>query len=246
MNARTLWCVVLVLWVVAGGWQEESEARRRSRSTVYLNESRTNVYWNDGDSFRVVGYSRRGVRARIAGFNTLENHGPVHRWGTWKAHELLGIAWKATEVARRGVWNCQKVGKRDAYKRILVSCPDLARALISKGLAHVYSVRGRGDATLLRIQQTAQRQRRGMWAKGVPSHIVTSLHSAAERQRNPYNRLISTRSGATLKHRHSRYYRTCQWICLKGSCMLYVPYKKRYGYRRASCLRRSTTTDTDP
>lgn len=244
---------VLTVWMCVWGYvlgygmgmfflfhARDADARRGQSSELYLDETRVRVYWNDGDSFRVLGGSRRGrLKARLMQFNTLENHGPVHRWGTWKAQELQKISWEATRVARQGHWHCQTIGSRDAYQRALVKCHDLAKALISRGLAHVYSVRGPGDAGLLRLQRQAQQRKVGMWAKGVPPYLLTSLHSARERRSSTYNRLISTQTGASKKDRHSREYRTCQWVCTEGSCMLYVPFKKRYGRRRAWCLRRN-------
>ena len=48
---------------------------------VFLNGAPAPVYFNDGDTFRVLGGRFSGMRARLAGFNTLESYGNVPRVG---------------------------------------------------------------------------------------------------------------------------------------------------------------------
>src|SRR5687767_1443526 len=74
---------------------------------VYLNGVPAPVYFNDGDTFRVLGGQHRGMKARLGGFNTLETFGPVHRWGKWHAKELYVISKMATQHARQGGWHCE-------------------------------------------------------------------------------------------------------------------------------------------
>ena len=226
-------CAVIALVVCL--WPELAGAAKK-HSVVILDGKRLKVYWNDGDTFRIL--SRRGQRAkaRLNGYNTLENYGPVHRWGKWKAWQLYRVGNRATWLARARPWKCFTLPGSGGYGRRLVSCPGLARALISRGLAHVFSMRGPGPRKLLRIQRHAQKKKRGIWAKGVPRYIVTSLHTA-KYGRQAYNRLIHSKTGASKKIWHRHRYRICRWISQGGSSMLWVPYRARYGHRKPHCLR---------
>lgn len=225
-----------------GGWFKWGEAYtppelRRKLSTIILNGKKVRVLWPDGDTFRLILPMGRGPAARLRGYNTLENYGPVHKWGKWNASDLYRVGNLATKVARSRAWKCKTLQGSGGYGRLLADCPGLAAALISKGLAHVFSVQEAGDPKLLKLQRKAMQQRLGIWAKGTPSHIVTSVHSASLYRRRAYHRLISTRTGGSNMYRHSDSYNSCAWVCLKGSCMRYVPYKRRYGSNKASCLR---------
>jgi len=206
-------------------------------SKLYVNGSLVTVRWTDGDTFKVYGPRYRGLRARLKDYNTLENYGPVHKWGSWKPKALLRVANGASAFARSKAWKCFTLGRSGGYGRSLVSCPGLAKALIRRGLAHVFSMRGPGNKSLLAIQKKAISKGRGIWAKGVPRYIVTSVHSYNPRYRTSINRLISTKTGASWIMRHRKRYRSCQWVCAKGSCMRFVPHWRRYGYRKAKCLR---------
>jgi len=104
---------------------------------VYLNGVQTPVYFSDGDSFRVLDGPLSGMRTRIAGFNTLESYGAVHRWGNWHEKELSHIAYKGTMNARKGVWHCESNMRKDTYGRTLWDCVDLSLSQVEKGLAHV-------------------------------------------------------------------------------------------------------------
>lgn len=188
------------------------------RTRVVLNGKTVPVTFNDGDSFRIHAGTYSGAQARLAGFNTLESHGPVHQWGTWTAKEMYVLAKMAMYEGRRGVWNCTTDGKADTYGRILLWCPDLAKALISKGLAHAMTVDDKpADAELLEAQREAQRARRGFWAHGVPPFILTSLHSVEEDTtgEGTYNRLVSTDDGHSVKWKHTDRYDECANICYK-------------------------------
>jgi hypothetical protein len=54
-----------------------------------------------------------------------------------------------------------------------------------------------------------------------------------------YNRVADTRTGAAAKREHQNRYDTCQEVCEKTegeeSCMVYVPFEKRYKHR-PECL----------
>lgn len=186
---------------------------------VFINGKPSAVYFNDGDSFRVLKGKYRGTKARLAGFNTLESHGPVHQWGSWHRKELYHLAKMATLHARNGVWHCETDGETDTYGRMLLWCPDLAEAQIRKGFAHAMTVTDDpADKKLLAAQREAIAAKRGIWAHGVPELILTSLHSVEEdvSGRGTYNRLVSSTDGHSIKWKHQNRYEECSRICLRS------------------------------
>ncbi len=208
---------------------------------VVLDGTRVRVTWSDGDSFRVLRGPRKGQRARLAGYNTLESYGPVHFWGEASGAQLYALARRATSLARSKPWACSTVpGAAGGYGRKLVRCPAAAAELVRAGLAHVFAVDHPPDAGLLRLQAAAQAARLGLWKRGIPAEIVTSLHSADEHKARgkAYNRVCDTRSGRAGRVHHDRTFKPCQAWCAGGSCMIYVPYDRRYGRARPACLRR--------
>jgi endonuclease YncB( thermonuclease family) len=183
---------------------------------VILNGTSVPVFFNDGDSFRVLGGSMKGAKARIAGFNTLESHGPVHSWGDWTTKEMYVLAKMATLHARRGKWTCKTDGKTDTYGRMLTFCPGLGKSLIERGLAHAMTVTDEpGRKEFLDAQREAMQARRGIWAHGIPPFVLTSLHSAEEdvSGRGTYNRLVSTADGHSVKWKHENHYKECDNVC---------------------------------
>ena len=212
-------------------------AAKPARATLRLDGERTAVSWTDGDSFRIREGPHRGRTARVVDYNTLEAYGPVHRWGTWSARELLGVALAAVPIAASGEWECTSLGKDDAYGRLLVRCPAAARALVERGNAMVFAIDAAPDPALLAAQHEAQKARLGMWKGGVPARILTSVHSAAEGE--GYDRLADTRTGTTSVVKPARVYATCEEVCrgegTDRSCMVYVPYERRYR-NRPPCL----------
>jgi len=104
---------------------------------IILNGEKTAVYFNDGDTFKVLSGPLKGKRSRLYGYNTLEAYGPVHRWGSFSKKELQRIADEGTEIAQSGTWHCTSEDTLDTYGRMLSTCMDLAEALISSGTAHV-------------------------------------------------------------------------------------------------------------
>ncbi len=193
-------------------------ARAEIASTVYLNGVASPVYFNDGDSFRVLDGDMSGTKARLAGYNTLETHGPVHQWGGWNAKELYAIAKMATLNARRGTWHCESDLSRDGYGRILWFCLDLARDQILHGFAHAMAVgKDVGHPVLLEAQREAMLARRGIWAKGTPTLMMTSNHSIAESTGEAmgenYNRLVSVVDGHSEKMVHENRYGECENVC---------------------------------
>jgi endonuclease YncB( thermonuclease family) len=225
---------MMAAWMIVGMMGGKAEAQRKPESRLILDEREIRVRWLDGDTFHSVG--RPKIRARLSGYNTLEDYGPVHRWGDWKPEELDRLNEIGTSLARSKAWSCRTMPTGGGYGRALIRCEGLAKALISRGLAHTYSVKGSADPTWNALQQEAQRKRLGMWKKGVPEYIVTSVHSAGGR-RPAYIRMISTKDGSSKMINHSRRYRACEWVCKGGSCMMYIPFKQRYGARKASCIR---------
>jgi endonuclease YncB( thermonuclease family) len=188
-------------------------------SKVFINGVPSPVFFNDGDSFRVLAGANTGVKARLAGFNTLESFGPVHRWGEWTAKELFILAKMATLNARRGVWHCTTDFKTDTYGRALMYCSDLAIDQVRRGLAHAMSVDERpADEKVLEAQRQAIKERRGIWAHGVPAYVLTSLHSVSEGggyDGKTYNRMVSSRDGHSAKWLHDDSYSECQEVCTK-------------------------------
>ena len=184
---------------------------------VFINGKPNAVFFNDGDSFRVLKGAYRGAKARLAGYNTLESHGAVHQWGRWTAKELYVIAKLATLKARQGTWHCTTDEKRDGYGRMLMWCRDLAIFQVRHGLAHAMSVRGPAKAVLLKAQALAQRERVGIWAHGIPAYVMTSVHSAEEdtRGRGTYNRLVSSGDGHSAKYWHETSYNECDNVCVR-------------------------------
>ena len=228
----------------AGTSEAAAPAQRRGRwvsSLVTLDGVDTEVSWSDGDTFRIQSGPHAKVSARLHGYNTLEDYGPVHRWGEWTPQELLGLAKAAGNRARQGKWNCQSQGEKDRYNRLLVRCDDAGLTLVREGLAFVFSVDGPAPKEWQDAQAEARANKRGMWAKGTPTHIVSSLHSASESKEGEptYNRVVDARTGHAEQRQHSDAYEVCQEVCVgegaDASCMVYVPFERRYK-DRASCL----------
>ncbi len=217
-----------------------SVAHATPAARVFLNGRPTPVYFNDGDSFAVLEGPLKGTKARLSGFNTLESFGPAHKWGTWDPHELYVVAKQAALNARQGEWHCESDLNKDGYGRILWHCEDLIQDDIRKGLAHAMTVTADpASPKQLELQALAQKEKLGMWAKGIPPFVLTSLHSADEGAgADTYNRLISTVDGHTEKWKHQDLYKDCEWICHpSGACMLYVGFQRRYGPSQAECLK---------
>jgi endonuclease YncB( thermonuclease family) len=209
---------------------------------VLLDGQPTDVRWTDGDSFKVESGPLRGFGTRLLGYNALESFGPVHRIAGMGPVELEAIATSTATLLAGSVWSCATEGKRDGYGRALVACPEAAAAAVRAGHAMVYAVEARPDPALLVLQREAQAARRGIWAGGVPPEIITSLHSAGEkdsRGKAPYDRLVDTRTGVTRLRHHRVSYQACQEVCVgegpARSCMVYVPFERRYRDRPA-CL----------
>jgi hypothetical protein len=177
------------------------------------------------------------------GYNTLETHGPVHQWGGWTAEGLLALSVRATELAASKERHCTSDGKPDAYGRPLVRCPDVARELVAEGLAMVFAVNEPPNPELVALQADAQTQGKGMWARGVPGTIVTSVHAVGDEAHPPrgvafsrgwspryrsttnatsivtpasataYNRVVDTHTGKTRKIQHAETFEICQVVC---------------------------------
>jgi endonuclease YncB( thermonuclease family) len=228
----------------------QASAFSSSTCEIELNGEPTKVYFNDGDTFKVLTGPLTGAKSRLVGYNTLETWGPVHRWGDFRAVELFDNANQATKVARRGGWHCTTDLSPDTYGRILSLCTDLGVELIKKGLAHAMSAtREPAIAPFVNAQHEAMAARTGMWEKGIPEYILTSTHSRDEKegQRTTYDRFVSTQDGHSELAKHSNNYADCEEVCYapRGasrdgmlSCMTFVRYENRYGPTKASCLKR--------
>ena len=196
--------------------------------------------WDDGDTFASPREGDKPLRARLSGYNTLESYGPVHVWGTWRPDELYALSKEAGKVAGEGRWTCEILAGGGGYGRERVDCPDLRRELLSRGLAHLFVFDGEADPDDVAAQQLAIDSKVGMWEKGAPTWLVTSLHSLDERedQVQTYNRVAHTGDGHVEKRMHEETYAACTEVCPEGvdSCMIYVPYEQRYGDDAAACL----------
>lgn len=199
---------------------------------IVLNGERTKVKWSDGDSFDFEEGRYEGQGTRLVGFNTLEAYGPVHRWGRWTAEELYEIALQGSHLAASEEWECTTKGEPDAYGRLLVDCPKLARKMALEGVGLAYAVQGRPPPLVLDAMHQAQQAGRGVWKKGVPDGVLTSLHSRDEDKEGKYptaaNRVLNTQTGEARLKKHMDDYQVCQEVCMEGSCMVYVPYERRY------------------
>jgi micrococcal nuclease len=220
-----------------------ARARGAGRGAVVLDGERVPVRWTDGDTFRILGGRFAGRAARLSGVNALETHGPVHRWAGVSPWALLAVAKAAGPLAASEIRRCEEERRADAYGRLLVSCPDVAEALVDAGYAMVFAVDAPADERLLAAQRRAQAARLGMWKGGTPPLVPSSVHSADEPGLGPrgaYDRIVDTRTGAAVAHPHGRTYRTCEEVCVgegrARACMLYVPFERRYR-NRPGCLR---------
>jgi endonuclease YncB( thermonuclease family) len=245
MNLRVVLMVALASLISQAREKKPNPDKHDAPGTLILNGEKVDVVWTDGDSFKIKSGEFKGRGTRLQRFNTLEAFGPVHSWGTWTPRELYNIAKASSSVAASKEWKCTTDGKLDGYKRLLIDCPDAAKELVRTGHAMVYAVENlKPDAELLLIQKEAQAKKAGIWAKGVVNGVVTSLHSLGEDGEDPdgesYNRVVDTRTGEALVRKHSDAYDTCQTVCEKTdgneSCMIYVPFKRRYG-GKPDCLR---------
>jgi endonuclease YncB( thermonuclease family) len=191
-------------------------AHAESRSLINLNGKDYPVFFNDGDSFRVLAGDLSGSKARLGGFNTLESYGPVHSWGTWTTKELYVIAKMGTYNAREGVWSCTSDLAKDTYGRTLWRCPKLSVDQIRKGFAHAMTItKESAHPDDVAAQKEARQNKSGMWAHGIPEYVLTSIHSVNERSgdRPAYNRLVSSIDGHSLKWKHRDAYNECQNVC---------------------------------
>ncbi|MBL8910902.1 MAG: thermonuclease family protein [Archangium sp.] len=229
--------VLISLLVLSGSPKKVPKEKHDAYGAVILNGTRVEVRWTDGDSFNIKEGEHKGSGTRLVGYNTLEAYGPVHSWGEWTARELYELAKKSSTVAASQEWECSTDFKRDGYKRLLIKCPKLAVEMARSGHGLAYAVDGEKPAPeVLAAQQEAIKAKRGMWEKGTTNGVITSLHSVGEDGDDDggeaYNRVVDTRTGQALKRKHTSTYGTCEKVCEKTdeqeSCMVYVPFKKRY------------------
>lgn len=209
-------------------------------SIVVLDGVEVLASWDDGDTFASPREGQDPLRARLAGYNTLESYGPVHVWGDWSGEELYGLAKEAGRVAGEGKWACYVLPGGGGYGRERVDCPELRNELLARGLAHLFVFDGEALPEDLAAQAEAIEAGRGMWAKGAPKWLVTSLHSLDERegQVQTYNRVAHTGDGHVEKRMHEQTYDTCEKVCPTDSCMIYVPYELRYDpAKQPECLK---------
>lgn len=217
------------------------EADEPGLGSILLGGVATRVLWSDGDSFKFLDGARAGRGSRLQGYNTLETYGPVHRWGDWTREELWAFAKGSAAVAASRTWECTTKGLPDKYGRLLVECPDLRRHMIRSGTGHVYPFDQDPDPELVALQLEARLKEIGMWAKGRPEVVLTSVKPARE-GRSGQDWYVNGRTGESDRRGHQSEYQICEEVCItplrgKGSCLVYVPFEQRYGAGRADCLR---------
>ena len=238
-------CALPALILTAGLLAPSAEAQAKDAkgkagaSAVTLNGVRVDVRWSDGDSFKIKDGRFKGVGTRLRGYNTLESFGPVHQWGTFTGEELYTQAKDAKYEANSQVWDCTTdPNDRDHYGRLLVTCPKLIEHMVAVGAAHLFAIDETPDPKAVAAQLAAIKAKKGIWAKGVPKMLLTSLHSLDEQDwKEAYNRAADPLTGKAVKILHKETYTECQQVCMEGSCMLFVPFKRRYGRDRAPCLK---------
>lgn len=233
--------LALCLMVLVSSTSLAQKRRAKPTSTLLLNDEQVQVRWTDGDSFKFLSGPYEGKGTRLSGFNTLEAYGPVHRWGTWTPQALFALARASSSIGSSREWSCTTDGKLDGYGRVLVACPALAEELVRQGHAIAYAVEGTSEERLLAAQREAIEAQRGLWARGAPKGIVTSVHSLGEDgDTTPYNRVVDTRTGAAVKRPHQQRYEVCQEVCEETdgdvSCLRWVPFQRRYR-NKPDCLR---------
>jgi endonuclease YncB( thermonuclease family) len=238
---RGRWARAAVVLVAAAAG---AAPRHDAEGVIVLNEVRTAVRWTDGDSFKVKAGRFAGRGTRLQGYNTLEAFGPVHAWGAWTPDELFALASDSARVAATEAWACTTDGKEDGYHRLLVRCPQLTVFIVAQGHGMAYAVEGEAPAPeVLAAQREAMAARRGMWRKGVVKGVVSSVHALGEADATDrtlaYNRVVDTRTGEARRRPHQRRYATCETVCEETdgdrSCMVYVPFERRYR-NRPRCL----------
>jgi len=214
-------------------------AAKPMNGIVVLDGVRMGVRWSDGDSFKFTAGPHQGKGTRLLGYNTLETFGPVHRWGGWSGQELYEIAKGSAAVAASQEWKCTWGGKSDGYGRMLVECPELSVEMVRQGHAMAFEVEGKARPEVLAAQREARAKKVGMWAKGTPRRVLSSVHSAEEGKEG-YLRVVDTATGHAEKRPHQKSYETCQEVCVGAAadraCLLFVPFEQRYR-NKPPCLK---------
>ena len=238
LNTYVAMLTFLVLIMMSILCDRHADARTSGRGRVSIDDQSYEVSWSDGDSFRITGGTKRGQRVRLLGYNTLESYGPVHKWSDWNEWGLYKIAKNSKALAVSETWECKSLGKVDRYKRLLVRCPKLIEAMVRTGMGHIFEIEETPSAQLIQLQAEAIKGRKGMWRRGAPEGLMTSVHSQSENPEKPsYNRVASLKTGIAAKSLHTETYKLCQWVCMSGSCMRYIPFQQRYGDKRPDCLK---------
>jgi endonuclease YncB( thermonuclease family) len=239
MRGRWLKVAAMLVATAAG-----AAPRHDAEGIIVLEGVRTAVRWTDGDSFKVKEGRFAGRATRLQGYNTLEAFGPVHAWGAWTPAELFALASDSARVAASEAWACTTDGREDGYHRLLMRCPQLTVFIVAQGHGMAYAVEGeRPEPEVLAAQREAMAARRGMWRKGVVKGVVSSVHALGEAdaidRTVAYNRVVDTRTGEARRRPHQHRYATCETVCedTEGdrSCMVYVPFERRYR-NRPRCL----------
>ena len=208
-----------------------------TKPMVILDGVQLEADWDDGDTFSAKQpETQEKISARLFGFNTLESYGPVHQWGEWTEQELYTIAKEAGVFARSKTWTCTDTKNGGGYGRKLVDCPDLRKEMLESGYAHPFSIGNAAPQEDMDAMQKGIMEKKGMWAKGAPKFLITSLHSQEEKpDKEVYNRVCDLSNGQCEEKGHNTTYSVCEKVCFEDSCMTYVPFAQRYR-NKAECL----------
>lgn len=129
----------------------------------------------DGDTLTLLTEQRRQIRIRLSDIDTPERRQP---FGTRARQALSGLAYgKAVRITVRDI---DRYGR--TVGRVYAGPQDINAEMVRRGAAWVYR-RYSDDPDLLRLEQAAQSQKRGLWALPEAERVPPWEWRAAERRR---------------------------------------------------------------
>ena len=151
----------------AGGCPSLKKEYGTIEPTVILDGVSIAVEWDDGDTFHGKTADGTKIKARLAGYNTLESYGPVHQWGDWTEKELYAFAKESGVFASKRFGNVQIPKKAEDMDGCLLIVQDcLRKAMLENGFAHPFSIGGPAPEADMQALRTGIENKAGIWAKG--------------------------------------------------------------------------------